>query len=326
MGDPVTSTVAGLQVTQVMGTPGADGVVVVGITVTNPGGPPATGVTASSSACSTPVTGPQRVSDDGDDALEAGEAWVFSCEVVADSAGFSTAFVAAAQTDPTETTVPLPSRTTTDLRIKKDQIGDLKPTSTTTYRIRVTNNGDVTSVNTVVTDPLPSQLSFVAVSTDRGSCTQAQLVVCSLGDIAPAENQEIHATITITVRALPGFGGVTVINQAQVTSDTRDYDPSDNTGNAYGTVQDDLDPQSCQRNCPTTTGQDGGSDPRGDGDGAEVSDAELFGEPNARLATTGANTDGVVAMSSILLASGLGLLTVSRRRNELMLALAPATV
>jgi hypothetical protein len=184
----------------------------------------------------------------------------------------------------------------------------------------VTNNGDVTSVNTVVTDQLPDTLTFVSASTDRGSCSQGQVVVCSLGDIAPAENQEIHATILVTVQARPGTGGIVVINQATVSSNTRDYDGEDNVDNAYGKVQGE---SGCERECdPTATTSDDQLSAAGGPDTGVSDSAEgLF--PDARrgaLATTGADTDRVIALSTILLASGLGLMTVSRRRTQLIVA------
>lgn len=70
------------------------------------------------------------------------------------------------------------------------------------YNIDVTNTGDATATNVVLTDDLPEGTAFVSVSSDAGTCTAPDeggsgTVTCNLGDIAVGS----PATVTIEVRA-----------------------------------------------------------------------------------------------------------------------------
>jgi uncharacterized repeat protein (TIGR01451 family)/CSLREA domain-containing protein len=82
-----------------------------------------------------------------------------------------------------------------------------------TYTITVTNRGPDAATNVVVTDTLPSGVTFVSAS--PGCVHSAGVVTCNLGNI-PAGGS-VTITIVVTVTA-PG----TISNTATVTSDTLD--------------------------------------------------------------------------------------------------------
>jgi uncharacterized repeat protein (TIGR01451 family) len=89
-----------------------------------------------------------------------------------------------------------------------------------TYTITVTNNGPDAAANVVVTDTLPSGVTFVSAS--PGCVHAAGVVTCNLGNI-PAGGS-VTITIVVTVTA-PG----TISNTATVTSDTLDPNTANNS-------------------------------------------------------------------------------------------------
>jgi uncharacterized repeat protein (TIGR01451 family) len=89
-----------------------------------------------------------------------------------------------------------------------------------TYTITVTNNGPDAAANVVVTDTLPSGVTFVSAS--PGCVHAAGVVTCNLGNI-PA-GSSVTITIVVTVTA-PG----TISNTATVTSDTLDPNTANNS-------------------------------------------------------------------------------------------------
>jgi uncharacterized repeat protein (TIGR01451 family) len=89
-----------------------------------------------------------------------------------------------------------------------------------TYTITVINLGPDAATNVVVTDTLPSGVTFVSASS--GCVHSAGVVTCNLGDI-PAGGS-VTITIVVTVTA-PG----TISNTATVTSDTLDPNTANNS-------------------------------------------------------------------------------------------------
>jgi len=89
-----------------------------------------------------------------------------------------------------------------------------------TYTITVTNRGPDAATNVVVTDTLPSGVTFVSAS--PGCVHAAGVVTCNLGNI-PAGGS-VTITIVVTVTA-PG----TISNTATVTSDTLDPNTANNS-------------------------------------------------------------------------------------------------
>jgi uncharacterized repeat protein (TIGR01451 family) len=92
-----------------------------------------------------------------------------------------------------------------------------------TYSLAVTNNGPASATDVTVTDPLPSQVTFLSVTSTVGTCSQADgTVTCLLGTMANA------ATATITILTLPITEG-TATNTATVTADQTDPVPANNS-------------------------------------------------------------------------------------------------
>jgi uncharacterized repeat protein (TIGR01451 family) len=90
-----------------------------------------------------------------------------------------------------------------------------------TYTLAVSNAGPATANDVVVTDPLPSSVTFVSASASQGSCTGTTTVSCNLGTIATGAG----ATVSIVVRAITAG---TARNEASVSSSSPDPDPADN--------------------------------------------------------------------------------------------------
>lgn len=96
------------------------------------------------------------------------------------------------------------------------------------YRITVTNVGAIRAQNVVVTDDLPTQVSYLAnTDTCAGVAVGATgTLTCPIGDLGPDESRSFQVKVLID----PDLGGATSItNTASVTSDADESDPADNT-------------------------------------------------------------------------------------------------
>jgi uncharacterized repeat protein (TIGR01451 family) len=89
-----------------------------------------------------------------------------------------------------------------------------------TYTITVTNRGPDPATNVVVTDTLPSGVTFVSAS--PGCVHSAGVVTCNLGTIPAGDS------VTITIVVTPTAPG-TISNTATVTSDTLDPNTANNS-------------------------------------------------------------------------------------------------
>ncbi len=121
-----------------------------------------------------------------------------------------------------------------DLRIAKTGPAVVVPGNQVAYTIVVTNEqGRSTARNVVVTDQTPPGLTFVS---NAGACTTA--FPCALGDLGPGESRTIIATFAVP----EGYAAPNpIVNRTQVTSDTTDANPSDNTAEAQTTVNRSAD-------------------------------------------------------------------------------------
>ena len=99
-----------------------------------------------------------------------------------------------------------------------------------TYSLAVTNNGPASATNVIVTDALPSAMTYLSATTTQGSCSEAGgTVICPLGTMANA------GTATITILTLPGAPGM-VTNTATVTADQTDPVPVNNSSTQTETI------------------------------------------------------------------------------------------
>jgi uncharacterized repeat protein (TIGR01451 family) len=96
------------------------------------------------------------------------------------------------------------------------------------YNATITNTGDASATNTVLTDVLPTAVTFTAAAPSQGTCSYASLtrtVTCNIGTISSGGN----ATVQITVK--PREEG-TLNNTATITASQ--WDPA--TGNNSASV------------------------------------------------------------------------------------------
>ena len=113
--------------------------------------------------------------------------------------------------------------TSADLSItKSDNIDPVNEGVTVTYTITVTNNGPDDANNVVVTDTLPTGLTFVSTN----GCTEDTTGVptCTLGTITAGNS----ASYTVEVTVDAGTAGTTLTNNVSVTADESDPDTSNN--------------------------------------------------------------------------------------------------
>jgi uncharacterized repeat protein (TIGR01451 family) len=90
-----------------------------------------------------------------------------------------------------------------------------------TYTMTVANHGPGAASDVMLTDPLPSGLTYVSVSATRGSCTGGTTVSCSIDSLLNGESAVV--TLVVTVSA-PG----TISNTAAVGADEADPNVGDN--------------------------------------------------------------------------------------------------
>ncbi|MBB2987761.1 DUF7507 domain-containing protein [Terracoccus luteus] len=113
------------------------------------------------------------------------------------------------------------------------------PGAPVTYTLTVTNDGPSTATGVLVIDQLDTALTAVtATADDQSPCTVSatDLLTCPLAPVAPGE----RVTVTVTATLDPGFTGA-LVNDATVSSDTPDPDPSDDTASVTGTASPSAD-------------------------------------------------------------------------------------
>ena len=101
--------------------------------------------------------------------------------------------------------------------------------SNITYTIKANNGGPFLSRNTMVSDPLPSNVSFVSATASQGSCSGSSTVSCSLGTLANG------ASATVTIVAKASSAG-TATNTASVSTGSVDLVSGNNTASASTTI------------------------------------------------------------------------------------------
>lgn len=96
--------------------------------------------------------------------------------------------------------------------------------STLTYTLSATNAGSSQAGSVVATQTLPPGITFLSVSSATGTCARAgSLVTCNFGTIGAG------ATASAVVQVLAAVGGVTLVSNADVVSDTPDPNAANNT-------------------------------------------------------------------------------------------------
>ena len=92
------------------------------------------------------------------------------------------------------------------------------------FTITVRNLGPDPATGVVITDPLPAGLSFVSASS--GCTPSSGVVTCTIGNLA------LNATATVTITALTGTQGGTIVNTASVTGNEAEPVSSNNSASS----------------------------------------------------------------------------------------------
>jgi uncharacterized repeat protein (TIGR01451 family) len=102
-----------------------------------------------------------------------------------------------------------------------------------TWTVRITNNGPDTATGVQLTDVLPSQVSFVSVTTTQGTCSGGGTVTCAIGTLAVGAS----ATVTIVTTALtPTTAGQPALNTAVVVGQQPEANMANNRATAPATI------------------------------------------------------------------------------------------
>ncbi|WP_417744241.1 SdrD B-like domain-containing protein [Rosistilla oblonga] len=122
----------------------------------------------------------------------------------------------------------------TDLSITKTDVGDpTSPGNTIDYTLTVTNNGPSNATGVVVTDNLPTGVTFVSGTGSQGTVTNNNgVITANVGNLASGST----ATVTIRVSVASGTTG-TISNQATVTGNENDPITNNNSSSTTTTVQ-----------------------------------------------------------------------------------------
>ncbi len=91
-----------------------------------------------------------------------------------------------------------------------------------TYTITAKNNGPALATGVVVTDTLPSGVTFGSVTPSQGNCSGTTTVTCNLGSLT------VNSQATITITVTPQSTG-TLINSANIHGDQQDPVPSNDS-------------------------------------------------------------------------------------------------
>jgi uncharacterized repeat protein (TIGR01451 family) len=101
-----------------------------------------------------------------------------------------------------------------------------------TYTVSAQNYGPQDATNVVLTDTLPSSVSFVSVTSNQGTCTEANLaVVCNASKLVSGDS------LVATIGVIPNTPG-TITNTATATAPETDTNP----GNNNASVSTQVDP------------------------------------------------------------------------------------
>lgn len=104
---------------------------------------------------------------------------------------------------------------------------------TASYGITVINNGPSLARNVVVTDTLPSGVTFVP-TLSASECTGTTMLTCDLGDMLPGGTHTRELAIAVSIPSSTP-AGTQLVNDVEVTADN-DIDPANNTDSAPSTI------------------------------------------------------------------------------------------
>jgi len=122
---------------------------------------------------------------------------------------------------------------TADLRVTKvSQPGPVVPGTDVEYTIVVTNDGPADTLDSKLTDTLPSYLSLVSIDDTTHCVVSGQLIACDFGTLAAGDTRTIHVTAKLDpARTAP------IKNVAEVTTTTAETHDANNRAKATNEVK-----------------------------------------------------------------------------------------
>lgn len=143
-----------------------------------------------------------------------------------------------------------------DLSISKaDNPDPVQVDAILTYTIQVGNLGPQAATEVVVTDDLPSHVTFVSATASSGACVQkGKQVTCNVGSLA-ADPTKANA-ITVTIQVRPTKVG-TIVNTASVDSVENDLVAANDKAQASTRVTAPVSGASCRGTAATIVGTAG---------------------------------------------------------------------
>lgn len=101
--------------------------------------------------------------------------------------------------------------------------------ATLAYSLTITNSGPMTATGTTLNDPLPFNVALASVTPSQGSCLGANIITCSLGDVAPG------SVVTVTLMITPLTAGM-ITHTVTITSARPDLTMENNVAVANTSV------------------------------------------------------------------------------------------
>ncbi|MDO8648989.1 MAG: hypothetical protein Q7R81_04375 [Candidatus Peregrinibacteria bacterium] len=142
------------------------------------------------------------------------------------------------------TTVHCPTPTTADISVTKAGPASVVRGGTISYTVNVTNSGPATAQNVVVTDAIPSGLTYNSGSSDASCYLNGSNITCNIGALTSGQSKSL--TIAFNTAAQTNCSQTTVQNTATVTTSTSDPSQGNNTSQTVTTTI----------TCPTPTTTD----------------------------------------------------------------------
>ena len=156
----------------------------------------------------------------------------------------NTATVASTTPDPdpsnNASTDTAPITTSADLAVTKDHTGTIVAGGPVTYTVTVTDNGPSDAAAPTVTDPIPTDLTFVSAGGPGWTCTYdgpTSTITCSATGPLGAGSSSVITVVT----SLASDASGTLSNTASVTSTTPDPDPTNNSSTDAAPVTQSAD-------------------------------------------------------------------------------------
>jgi uncharacterized repeat protein (TIGR01451 family) len=194
-----------------------------------------------------------------------------------------------------------------DLAVVKANTGAFVTGSGAVYTIDVTNNGPASETHAVVTDVVPTGLTFVSATGTGWLCTTALPTVTCVNDSVVAAGG-VYPTITLAV-TITGAAGTPITNTAVVAGDGIDIDLSNNDSSVTRTPTGPTVLATVVTAPPTTVAQLVTT--------TRVGPVVLPAQPitPSALPKTGASSRVLVALALGLLAFGLGAIEFTNARQ-----------